>query len=105
VKEFTGTVGPRFNFMTGRFRPYGTVQIGFAYQNSDGMYARDHHPRLPSGSNTTESGFSYRMGGGFDFQVTDHLYWRVIEYDVQPQPWANNTPIYQNVGGGIGYRF
>jgi opacity protein-like surface antigen len=105
VKEFSGTVGPRCNLLTGRIRPYITAQIGLAYQSSNGLYAAVHHPPLRPGSSDTESGFTYRVGGGADFQVTHSFYWRMFSWDIQPQPWGQHTPWYQNVGGGIGYRF
>jgi hypothetical protein len=105
VKQFSGTVGPKYNLLTGRFRPYATVQIGFAYQSSDGLYAGDHHPPLPKGKRDVEDGFTYRMGAGADLQLKSHLYWRVIQWDVQPMPWARHTPFYDNFGSGIGYRF
>ena len=105
VKEFSGTVGPRFNVLTGRFRPYVTAQLGLAVQNSNGMYATDHHPPLAKGANATEDGLTYRVGMGADLQVTHKLYWRVIQWDIQPQPWARNTPQYWNFSSGIGYRF
>jgi len=105
VKEFSGTVGPRCNLLTGRIRPYVTFQVGFAYQSSNGLYAGDHHPPLRPRSSDTEDGFTYRMGGGTDFQVTHSFYWRMFSWDFQPMPWGRHTPWYENVGGGIGYRF
>jgi len=105
VKEFSGTVGPKYSFMTGRIRPYVTAQAGYAHQSSNGMYAGDHHPPLAANTTDYESGFTYRYGGGLDVQFTEHIYWRVIQWDIQPQPWGRHTPWYQNVGGGIGYRF
>lgn len=52
-----------------------------------------------------ESGFAYRLGAGADLQLTRRIYWRIIQYDVQPQPWGPPTPWYQNFGGGVGFRF
>jgi hypothetical protein len=105
TKQFSGTIGPKVNLLTGRFRPYITVQGGFAYQTSNGMYAFDHHPPLVPGTTDTESGFTYRYGGGADFQLTRKVYWRVLQWDIQPQPWARHTPWYQNAGSGLGYVF
>lgn len=105
VKQFSGTIGPKVNLLTGRFRPYVTAQAGYAHQSSDGMYAGDHHPPLAHGTTDTESGFTYRMGGGVDIQLRSKIYWRAVQWDVQPQPWGRHTPFYQNWGTGIGYRF
>jgi len=109
IKQFSGTVGPKFFFMKGKFRPYATGQIGYARQSSHGFYAGDHHPPItapnPFDIRTVESGFSYRFGGGAELQLTRRMYWRIVQWDVQPQPWARSTPWYQNVGTGIGYRF
>lgn len=105
VKQFSGTVGPKVNLLTGRFRPYVTLQAGYAHQSSNGMYAGDHHPPLAHRANDTESGFTYRYGGGLDIQVTHKLYWRALQYDLQPQPWGRHTPDYSNWGSGVGYRF
>jgi hypothetical protein len=104
VKQFSGTIGPKFNLLTGRFRPYATAQIGFAYQSSNGFYAGDHHPPLTSKSDT-EDGLTYRAGLGADLQVSRSLYWRAIQWDIQPQPWGRHTPFYTNFSSGIGYRF
>jgi len=104
VKQFSGTVGPKMNLLTGRVRPYITAQAGYVYQSSKRMYAADHHPPL-QGSSDTEDGFTYRLGGGLDIELNRKLYWRAIQWDVQPQPWARDTPFYQNWGTGIGYRF
>jgi hypothetical protein len=105
VKEFSGTVGPKFNFLTGRVRPYATAQVGYAYQSSNGMYAADHHPPLKPANNDTEDGFTYRAGLGADLQLSPHVYWRMVQWDVQPQPWGRHTPFYTNFSSGIGYRF
>ena len=105
VKQFSGTVGPKFYFLTGRLRPYATIQAGYARQSSRGFYAADHHPPLLIGSDTVESGFTYRFGGGVEWQLTRKMYWRIVQWDYQPQPWGRHTPFYQNIGSGIGYRF
>jgi hypothetical protein len=78
---------------------------GFSVQNSDGFYAGDHHPPLPAGKASQESGLSYRLGGGADLQMTSRIYWRLIQFDIQPQPWGRHTPFYKNFSAGIGYRF
>jgi hypothetical protein len=105
VKQFSGTLGPKVYFLTGKFRPYATGQAGFAFQTSSGLYANDHHPPLAAGATDHESGFTYRMGGGADLQVTPKLYWRLLQWDVQPMPWGRHTPFYQNFSSGLGYRF
>jgi hypothetical protein len=105
VKQFSGTVGPKINLLTGRIRPYITAQGGFAHQSSNGMYAGDHHPPLKAGTTDVEDGFTYRMGVGLDAQLTHKLYWRALQWDIQPQPWGRHTPYYWNFGSGIGYRF
>jgi hypothetical protein len=105
VKQISVTVGGKYNFLTNRFRPYATGQVGFAYQRSHGFYAADHHPPLPVGPVTIERGFTYRVGGGLDMQLTQRLSWRVAQWDFQPQPWGQNTPIYQNFSTGLGWHF
>jgi hypothetical protein len=110
VKQFSGTVGPKYYFPMGKLRPwklrpYVTGQIGYARQSSNGFYAGDHHPPLLIGTHTVESGFTYRIGGGAELQWTRKVYWRIVQWDFQPQPWGRHTPFYQNLGTGIGYRF
>jgi opacity protein-like surface antigen len=105
VKQFSGTVGPKFYIMTGKFRPYVTGQIGFAWQHSNGFYAADHHPPLTLGAKDNESGFTYRVGGGAEYQIKPKLYLRLVQWDLQPQPWGRHKPFYQNLGAGVGYRF
>jgi opacity protein-like surface antigen len=105
AKQFSLTVGPKYNLLTGRFRPYLTGQAGFAYQSSNGMYAGDHHPPLKPGASDTEDGFSYRLGAGVDIQLSHKIYWRALQWDIQPQPWGRHTPWYTNVGSGIGFSF
>jgi hypothetical protein len=105
VKHFEGTVGPKFNLMTGKFRPYGTFQIGYAHQSSDGMYAADHHPPIAKGLTVDESGFTYRMGVGLDLQFNKHWYWRALHWDTKAMPWGRNSPWYTDFGTGVGYRF
>jgi hypothetical protein len=105
VKQFSYTVGPKYTLFTGRIRPYAIGQLGYAHQSSNGMYARDHHPPLAPHTTDYESGLTYRFGAGLDVQCTQHIYWRVVQWDIQPQPWARHTPWYVNFGSGIGYRF
>jgi len=105
VKQFSGTVGPKYYFLTGNIRPYATGQIGYARQSSDGLYGRDHAVPTPVGVPRTESGFTYRVGGGVDWQLNPRWYWRVAQFDWQPQPWGRNTPFYTNLSTAIGYRF
>ena len=50
-------------------------------------------------------GLTYRMGGGADLQMTPKIYWRILQWDVQPMPWGRHTPDYVNFSSGIGYRF
>ena len=92
--QFLGTVGAKYSFLTGRFRPYGIGQAGYAHQSSNGAYL-----------NHTVSGLTYRMGAGADLQMTSKIYWRILQWDVQPMPWAQHTPYYVNFSSGIGYRF
>jgi hypothetical protein len=105
VKQFSGMVGPKINILTGKIRPYGIAQAGFSLQNSDGMYAADHHPPAPAGKSLTEDGFTYRFGGGVDWQLKRRIYWRIVQADIQVMPWGRHTPWYTNVGTGLGYRF
>ncbi len=105
VTQFSGTAGLKFNFLTGRFRPYATTQIGFAYQSSNGMYAGDHHPPLKPKTTDIEDGLTYRFGSGADLQLSPRVYWRLVQWDEQPQPWARHTPFYVNFSSGIGVRF
>jgi hypothetical protein len=105
VKQFSGTAGVKFNVLTGRIRPYATGQLGYARQSSNGFYANDHHPHLAPGASDVESGFTYRIGIGGDLDITRKIYWRVLQWDIQPQPWARHTPYYENFSSGVGYRF
>ncbi len=105
VKQFSGTVGPKLNILTGKVRPYIMAQAGYAIQNSNGMYAADHHPPAPLGKSLTESGFTFRYGAGIDFQLSRRIYWRAIQVDTQVMPWGRHTPWYTNMGTGLGYRF
>jgi hypothetical protein len=105
IAQYSGTAGVKVNVLTGRFRPYVTGQAGFSVQNSDGFYASDHHPPLPAGKPSQERGFSYRFGGGADLQVASRIYVRLIQFDIQPQPWGRHTPWYNNFSTGIGYQF
>lgn len=105
VKQYAWDAGVKYNFLTGRFRPFGQARAGFAYQASNGMYFSDHHPPLEPGTNDVEDGFAYRVGAGADLQLTRSVYWRVVQWDVEPEPWARHTPFYQSWGSGVGYKF
>jgi outer membrane protein with beta-barrel domain len=105
VKQFSGTLGPKFFILTKKWRPYATVQAGFARQTSRGLYAADHHPPLPPGVEDIESGFTYRFGGGVEYQAGSKWYIRLGQFDIQPQPWGRHKPFYKNMSAGVGYRF
>jgi outer membrane protein W len=105
AKQISATAGAKYNFLTGRVRPYATAQIGYARLSTNHMYSGDHHPPLPAGTRDIESGLTYRGGLGVDLQMSRGFYWRAIQWDVQPQPWGRNTPFYYNFGSGLGYRF
>lgn len=105
VKQFSGTAGAKFNFLTGRVRPYATGQAGYSWQSSNGMYANDHHPPLKPNTTDTEDGFTYRLGAGLDIQMSRRISYRLIQWDVQPQDWAGHTPFYNNFSTGISFRF
>jgi len=104
-KLFSATTGVKFNFLTGRVRPYTTGQVGFAHLSATGMYNRDHKPPVANSRNIVDDGLTVRAGVGVDFQVNPHVYWRVLQWDVQPMPWGRNTPYYFNFSTGVGYRF
>jgi hypothetical protein len=105
AKQGSATVGVKYNLLTGRLRPYATLQAGYARLSSNRMYANDHHPPLKPGTADVESGLTYRAGGGVDLQVKGRIYWRVLQWDVQPQPWGRHTPFYDNFSSGVGFRF
>lgn len=111
VRQFSWTAGVKYSLFTGRFRPYATAQAGYARQYStdgpgdNGFYGGDHHPPLAPGSRDIEAGLTYRFGGGLDARLSNHFYWRVLQLDIQPQPWARHTPWYWNFSSGVGYRF
>jgi len=105
VKQISVTGGMKYNILTGGLRPYLTGQIGYAYQHSHGFYAADYNPPLPPGTVMEEQGFTARLGGGLDLRLTEHLSWRVAQWDFQPVPFGPNTPIYQNASTGLGWHF
>jgi len=109
VTQFTGTVGGKYNILTGKLRPYAIAQIGYVRQSSSGphggLYAGDHHPPLAPNVTDIEDGLAYRLGLGGDLQMSQHIYWRMIQWDVQPMPFARHTPFYENFSAGVGYRF
>jgi hypothetical protein len=99
----SGTAGLKWLVLTGRFRPFAMGQVGYSRIKATNMYNYDY--KYPPNQQLTESGFTYRMGGGVDFQFSQRFFWRAIQWDVQPQSWGRHTPYYQNVGSGIGMKF
>jgi hypothetical protein len=105
AKQGSATAGVKYNLFTGRLRPYATLQAGYARLSTNYMYANDHHPPLKPGTTDIESGLTYRAGAGLDVQIKGRIYWRAIQWDVQPQPWGRHTPFYNNFSSGVGFRF
>ena len=105
IKQTQATVGAKYYILTRNFRPYATVQIGGVRQSSEGFYGRDHTIPTPVGVHRVEGGFTYRFGGGVEWQIKPRMYWRIAQWDWQPQPWGRHTPFYSNLGTGVGYRF
>jgi hypothetical protein len=105
VKQLSATAGVKYNFMTGKFRPYATGQLGYALQHSHSLYFEDHHPPQSPHIPDVEKGLVFRLGGGADLQISPKFYVRLIQWDVQPQPVANNRPLYENISFGAGYCF
>ncbi len=99
--QFQLTAGPRFNILTGRFRPYGTAQLGVSNQDSDTV-----HPGERTAAFSRRNAVTYRVGGGADYQLTRRIYWRVGQWTAQPVPWARHaSSLFQNFSTGLGYQF
>lgn len=96
------TAGPRFNFLTGRFRPYGTVQFGVSNQDSDQLHPANSSRTKASADNS----MTFRLGAGADYQLTQHWYWRVGQWAAQPVPWGrHSSSLFQNFSTGLGFQF
>jgi opacity protein-like surface antigen len=96
------TAGPRFNFLTGRFRPYGTVQFGVSNQDSDQL----HPANFSRAKASAENAITFRLGAGADYQLTRRLYWRVGQWAAQPVPWArHSSSLFQSFSTGLGFQF
>jgi hypothetical protein len=110
VKQFSGTAGLKYNFLACTFRPYATVQAGSAYLScsggptGNGLSGNDRHPQLKPGATDTQDGLTYRGGVGADLQMSHRIYWRMVQWDVQPQPWVRHAPFYNNFSSGTGFR-
>lgn len=101
ANQFQLTAGPRFNILTGRFRPYATGQLGISNQDSDTL-----HPGEFTGAFSRRNAVTYRVGGGADYQLTRHMYWRIGQWTAQPVPWARHaSSLFQNFSTGLGYQF
>ncbi len=101
ANQFQLTAGPRFNILTGRFRPYATAQLGVSNQDSDTL-----HPGELSAAFSRRNAITYRAGGGADYQLTPHIYWRVGQWTAQPVPWGRHaSSLFQNFSTGFGYQF
>jgi hypothetical protein len=99
--QYQLTAGPRFNFLTGRFRPYGTAQFGVSNQDSDHL-----HPGELTAALSRRNALTYRVGGGADYQLTRRIYWRIGQWTVQPVPWGRHaSSLFQNFSTGLGYQF
>jgi hypothetical protein len=95
------TVGPRFNILTGRFRPYGTAQFGVSNQDSDNL-----HPGELTAAFSRRNALTYRVGGGADYQLTRRIYWRIAQWTAQPVPLPRHaSSLFQNFTTGLGYQF
>jgi opacity protein-like surface antigen len=95
------TAGPRFNVLTGRFRPYGTGQFGISNQDSDSL-----HPGVLTAHFSRRNALTYRVGAGADYQLTSHLYWRMGQWTAQAVPWGRHaSSLFQNFSTGVGYQF
>jgi hypothetical protein len=104
ARFYSLTAGPKVYLGTRRLRPYVSLLAGFSALHSP-LYDYAHHPPIKGGRLTTEDGFSYRLGAGADWQLREHLYWRVAQMDWQPEPWAPDGSQYLNFSSGVGYRF
>ncbi len=102
ASQWQATAGPKFNILTGRFRPYGTAQLGFSNQDSNQL----HNAPTPKASASLENTVTFRVGVGADYQLTRGLYWRIGQWAAQPVLWGrNSTALFQNFSSGIGFQF
>jgi len=99
--QYQLTAGPRFNILTGRFRPFATAQVGISNQDSDQL-----HPGVFTAASSRRNAFTYRVGGGADYQLTGHLYYRIGQWTAQPAPLGRHaSSLFQNFSTGLGYQF
>ena len=81
----------------GRFEPFAVIGIGAMYAGFED--SQDTGVRFDEGS-----GFMWKLGGGFDLHVTEHVGIRFTTDWVQPQGKIKDLD-YASVGGGLFYRF
>lgn len=96
------TAGPKVYILTGRVRPYVTGQFGGSNQDSNNFHASDI---IPIGK-TAKNSLTFKVGGGVDYQLTPHVYWRVGQWAVQDAFWGrHSSSVFQNFSTGFGYQF
>ncbi len=103
ASEWQITTGAKVNLLTGRFRPYGTAQVGFSNQDSTLFHAGP----FPKTSANPQNAFTLRVGAGADYQLTRGLYWRIGQWTAQPVPWSrySSSSLFQNFSSGLGFQF
>lgn len=81
-------VGPRYRYRFGRFVPYVKGVAGISYLKKEQGFNANGTTAGQSAS--SESYFSYALGGGLDIRATKHIVVRAIDY--QYEKWPNFPP-------------
>ena len=78
--ENSYVLGPRYIFHYKRFNPYAKALLGY------GVF----QDNFPDHKHTSDAYFSYGIGGGVDYHLTDRVNLRLA--DVEFQKWPNFPP-------------
>jgi hypothetical protein len=97
IGEDSYLLGPRYVFRHNRFTPYAKAQLGLGRFH----YVYDTTPH------TTYTYKIYGLGGGLDYQATNHINVRAIDFEYQKWPGfptSGLTPLVFSFGAAYAFR-
>lgn len=100
--EFSYLVGPKFALRRGRFTPFvqtlfgGLRLSGTSCFEDDGAAPRHHRETSGDCSSGNNSGFATAIGGGIDWNATDHIGVRLAQAEYVLSQLSYFNPTHQN---------
>ena len=111
---FTYLFGPKITYRSGRWTPFAQALFGGAHASGSvsrspgvitGAVVRPQGFGIPGFTSGTSDAFAMAIGGGVDFNATNHIGFRLVQAEYLMTRFSSETQNNARVSAGVVFRF